>query len=179
MTRHIVLCLTLVIAVVPCSARQTQANDWDTLRFLIGDWVGEGGGQPGQASGGAFSFSSDLQGKVLIRRSYAEYPPSKDKPASRHDDLMVVHRDPAGNGIRAMYFDNEGHVIQYSVTVSQDQRTLTFLSEPAPSAPRFRLIYNKVSEDSLSFEFDIAPPGKPDSFSKYIEGKAHRKQAGN
>jgi hypothetical protein len=179
MARHIVLSLILVTAVLPCSARQSQADGWDTLRFLIGDWVGEGGGQPGQASGGAFSFTSDLQGKVLIRRSYAEYPPSKGQPAYRHDDLMVVHQDPAGKGIGATYFDNEGHVIQYSVTVSQDQRSLTFLSAPAPASPRFRLVYNKVSEDSLSFEFDIAAPGKPDSFSKYIEGKAHRKAAGN
>ena len=145
----------------------------------MGDWAGEGSGQPGQAGGGAFSFGFDLQGKVLVRRSYAEYPPSKDKPSYRHDDLMIVYKDTDGKGTRAIYFDNEGHVIEYSVTFSQDQKTLTFLSEPVASAPRFRLIYTRVKDDVLSFEFDIAPPGKPDSFSRYIEGKAHRKAVGN
>src|SRR5712692_4440664 len=69
-----------------------KADDWGPLQFLVGQWTGEGGGEPGQGSG-SFSFTPDLQGKILVRKNVAEYPPSKEKPAYRHDDLMVIYRD--------------------------------------------------------------------------------------
>jgi hypothetical protein len=58
-----------------------------------------------------------------------------------------------------------------------DQTAVTFISDPFPSAPRFRLTYNKVKNDSMTFHFDIAPPGKPDAFVKYLAGSLHRKPA--
>jgi hypothetical protein len=54
---------------------------------------------------------------------------------------------------------------------------LTFTSAAAPSAPRFRLTYQKESEDRVGVKFEIAPPGKPEEFRVYLEGKA-RKKAG-
>jgi len=44
-----------------------------------------------------------------------------------------------------------------------------------PSSPRYRLTYVKTGSDTLTLRFEIAPPGKPDSFSTYIEAKAKRK----
>ena len=155
-------------------AQQSDRSNWDDWRPLLGKWTAEGGGQPGQASSGGFSFDFDLQSKVLIRRNYSEYPATAGKTASRHDDLMVIFQEP-GRGTRAVYFDNEGHVIHYSASLSEDRKTITFLSETIPAAPRFRLIYTLLKDGSLDVEFDIAPPGKPDSFSKYVEGKALRK----
>ena len=164
----------LLATIAPAVARQPKDTNWDDWRFLLGKWTAEGGGQPGQASTGGFSFDSDLQGKILVRRNYSEYPATGNKPASRHDDLMMVYQEPQ-KGTRAVYFDNEGHVIQYSVSFSEDRKTITFVSDVTPSSPRFRLIYRQLKKDSLSIEFDIAPPGKPDSFSKYVEGTARRK----
>ncbi len=155
--------------------QQPDESKWNEWRFLLGKWVAEGGGQPGQASAGGFSFDFDLQGRVLIRRNYYEYPASASKPASRHEDLMVIYQEPY-NGTRAEYFDNEGHVIHYSVSFSEDKKTITFVSDVFSSAPRFRFIYRQLKDDSLGIEFDIAPPGKPDSFSKYIDGTARRKK---
>ena len=154
-------------------AQQPDGSNWDGWRPLLGKWTAEGGGQPGQAGSGGFSFEHDLQGKVLVRRNYAEYPATAGKKASRHDDLMVIYQEP-GKGTWAVYFDNEGHVIHYSVSLSEDRKTITFLSDALPAAPRFRIIYTLLKDGSLDIEFDIAPPGKPDSFSKYVEGKARR-----
>jgi hypothetical protein len=179
MTRQItILSLLVSMLAVPCSARQVGAASLNDLRPFTGEWVGEGDGGPGQGSG-AFSFSFDLQGKVLVRKNYADYPASKDRPAFRHDDLMIVYPDAGSKGIRAIYFDSESHVIEYSVTVSPDQKTLTFLSDALASAPRYRLVYTRVGDDSLTLEFDIAPPGKPDAFSKYIVAKLRRKPSGS
>ena len=170
-----ILVLTFLLAtMVPAVAQQPKEQNWDDWRFLLGKWTAEGGGQPGQASTGGFSFDSDLQGKVLVRRNYSEYPATGNKAAFRHDDLMVIYREPQ-KGTRAVYFDNEGHAIHYEISVSDDKKTITFVSELIPSTPRFRLIYRRLKDDSLSLEFDIAPPGNPDSFSKYVEGTARRK----
>jgi len=167
--------VTLVLLAAPSAGQQSKDHSWDAWRFLLGDWVGEGDGQPGQASAGGFSFAFDLQGKVLVRRNHAEYAATSDRPAFRHDDLMVIYDDSRGTGKRAIYFDNEGHIIDYTVTVSQDLKTLNFVGDTPATGPRFRFTYYKVADDALRFRFDIAPPGKPDAFTKYIEGTPRRK----
>jgi hypothetical protein len=112
---------------------------------------------------------------VLVRRNRADYPATKERPAFSHTDLMVIYHEPGAQDVRAIYFDNEGHVIHYSVSVAPDQSSVTFLSDTTPTAPRFRFTYNKTKNDSMSFRFDIAPPGKPEAFSKYLEGTLRRK----
>lgn len=166
--------LSVSLSAQPFPVQQPKDNfNWDAYRFLVGEWVGEGAGAPGEASGG-FSFSFELEEKILVRRNRADYPATKDKPAYSHTDLMVIYQEPEGT--RAIYFDNEGHVIRYLVSLSKDQTALVFLSEPSPSAPRFRFTYKKANNDSMTFQFDIAPPGKPEAFSKYLEGSLRRKQ---
>lgn len=65
-----------------------QRTGLDSLQFL----AGSGTGEPGQGVG-EFSFSFDLQDKVLVRKSFAEYPATKEKPAYRHDDMMIIYKD--------------------------------------------------------------------------------------
>lgn len=85
---------------------------------------------------------------------------------------MIVY--PEAGAMRAIYFDNEGHIIRYVVQPSGARQDLVLVSKPLASAPRFRLIYSPVKEDTVSIKFEIAPPGKPDSFSTYVEGIARR-----
>src|SRR5262249_53744865 len=99
-------------------------DPWKPYRFLAGEWTGEGSGDPGKGSGG-FSFAWDLQGKVLVRRNRSEYPATNGRPAMLHEDLMVIYQGEGGGPTRVIYFDSEGHVINYTATFAQDQRTLT------------------------------------------------------
>ena len=153
---------------------QAQAKDdlWEPFRFLIGDWVGEG--KEGQGSG-YFSLTPDLQGKVLLRKNHAELPAANGRPAAVHEDLMVIYKSEDGKSHKAIYFDSEDHVINYTVTSSPDKQTLTFISAAAPHAPPFRLSYQKKAEDRVGIKFEIAPPGKPEEFNTYLEGKARKK----
>jgi hypothetical protein len=153
---------------------QDATSRWAPFRYLLGDWVAEGAGQPGQGAG-EFSFHPDLQNRILVRKSYATYPRTEDRPGFRHDDLMVVYRESDNAPPTALYFDSEGHVIHYSVAASPDNKTIEFVSEASSSSPRYRLTYTKTGSDTLTLKFEIAPPGKPDSFSTYIEAKAKRK----
>jgi hypothetical protein len=145
------------------------AADWGPMGFLVGKWAGEGDGSPG-AGAGAFSFTADVQGKVLIRKSYAEYPATNGRPAFRHDDLTIVYREDGE--LRAIYFDNEDHVIRYTIEAAPDG--VRFVSDSAAKGPRFRLTYTSTGKDTLKLKFEIATPGK--DFSPYIEAKAHRER---
>ena len=165
--------MRLALLLLACSFAFAQSaskpdDRWAPLAFLVGEWTGEGGGGPGQGSGG-FSFLPDQDGKILIRKNRANYPASKDRPAFSHTDLMIVYKEPAEAKLRAIYFDMEDHVIHYTVEPSADGNSVQFVSE------NFRLTYRKAGPDRLALKFEIAPPGKPGVYATYIDATAHRK----
>jgi hypothetical protein len=145
--------------------------NWDAWQFLLGEWIGEGGGAPGQG-GGSMAFHFDLQQQVLLRRNHVDFPATPERAAFAHDDLTVIYLEPGGT-LRAMYFDNEGHVIPYAVIFDED--SIILVSDPEPSAPRFRTTYLKGKAGTVITRFEIAPPGNPDGFAIYVEGTAKRK----
>ncbi len=174
--RSLLLSLCILAAFAadrPPGQNLPQASTWHAWEFLLGEWVGEGGGSPGEGAG-TFSFSTDLQGKVLVRRGHTDFPPTPNRPAFSHDDLIVLYQDEA-KPARAMYFDNEGHVIRYATAFSKDSNSVVFLSDSIPGAPRFRLTYEKRGEGLVEVRFDIAPPGRPDAFLQYLKATARRK----
>jgi hypothetical protein len=156
-----------------CSAQTSPPVSWSKFDFLIGTWDAAGTGSPG-AGTGVFSFNFDLQHRVLLRRSHTEYPADPTRPTFAHDDLMVIYADDQ-QLFRADYYDNEGHVIRYTIEFSADGNTCTFVSESLISRPRFRLTYSKTDKHQLLIKFEIAPPGQPNDFKTYVEGTAQRK----
>lgn len=156
-----------------CAALVAQAPDpFAPVRFLAGDWAGEGAGDPGKGSGDS-SFTFELGGKALVRRSVSAYPARDGRPATRHEDLMTVFAE--GGKLKAFYLDNEGHVIRYDATALDTGEGVVFRSEPGPG-PTFRLTYRSLGADAVSVAFAIAPPGKPDAFTTYVEGTTRRKK---
>jgi|SRR5215475_8282955 len=170
--RQLAIVFLLACSLMAAQA-QTQIKDqWADWEPFLGTWEGTGSGDPGQGRG-EFSFAPELQGAVLVRRNFAEYPASKDNAAYRHDDLMVVYPGAGEKKMRADYWDNEGHVIHYEVELSTGK--LVFVSDPAQAGPRYRLTYVKTGEEELKFTFEIAPPADRNSFKTYIEASARRK----
>jgi hypothetical protein len=153
------------------SAQATRPTALESLDFLLGTWEAAGEGQPGAGSGKAV-FSRDLQDRVMIRRSFAEYPASARGPASRHDDSMVIYATAAG-GIRADYYDNEGHVIRYAVS-SPAPGSAVFVSDIVAGEPRYRLSYTRGLNGLVKGEFAIAAPGKADTFQTYLSWESRR-----
>ena len=132
------------------------ADPWAAFRPLLGEWVGEPSGQPGEPAGATASFTLELDGQVLVRRNHVQFPPRAGEAAGAvHDDLLVIARE--GSALRATFWDNEGHVIRYQVTGAAGAITLE--SEPGPG-PRFRLAYRPLPEGRYAVAFSIAaPPG--------------------
>jgi hypothetical protein len=170
--------LTLMAVLMLCGAAPllpatAQDSSWQEFRSLLGEWVSAG--NPEEGTGG-FTLRPDLQGQILIRRNWANIPASKSRPAAEHQDLMIIYKTTNGNQLRASYFDNEKHIIQYSIKAMPEQKSLVFLSDAGPAEPRFRLTYTLGQDDLLTITFDIAPPGKPDQFMTYLKGTARRKR---
>jgi hypothetical protein len=167
--------LLLLVSFWGIAPVRAAEDPWADFRFLIGTWVN--GGKPEEGTGG-FSFAPDVQGKVLVRRNHADLPARKDRPAAKHEDLMIVYRGPDGQQVKASYFDNEEHVIQYNVSPLPDRKGLVFVSEAEAAAPRFRLTYTKSGEDTVAIKFEFAPPGEGTEFKLYLEGSARRAKSG-
>jgi hypothetical protein len=137
--------------------------------FLQGDWDAVPGSS---GETGAFSFKPGAQGHILVRTNFASYPASAGKPASRHDDLMVMA--PDGDTVHADYFDSEGHVIRYTVRPVGSGEVM-FTSEIKPNEPRYRLRYKSNGDASVAGQFDVAPPGQSESFKPYLTWTGRRR----
>jgi hypothetical protein len=161
--------LAMSAATPPPAAGEPFGPPWTAL---LGSWTGEGEGQPG-AGGGASTFELDLERHVMLRRSHADYPAGAGRPAAHHEDLMVLYPAAAAGPMRAIYFDNEGHVVEYTGSWSADAATLTLTSAASPGSPGFRLVYRVLAPGRMSVSFDVAAPGG-EGFKTYVSGVLRR-----
>ena len=170
----ILLFITLLLTGVNHAFAQNKVVPGPEWNFVLGDWIGDGTGVPGEAKGW-FTFNKDLDGNILIRKNHNVIPANNGKPTAIHDDLLVVYLDNAGALTKAIYFDNENHVINYAISFNPTDKSLTFTSEAQKNMPRFRQTYKATENNGLNIDFEFAPPNQPETFSKYLSGKAHRK----
>jgi hypothetical protein len=174
--KFLLVCGLLILFVIPASAqpadKPAKAEDsWAPFRFLVGDWVGKGSGDPGKGSG-YFSFAPDLDGKILVRKNHAEYPPKEgQKTGAVHDDLLIVY-PKVGGAYSAIYFDNEGHVISYKIPKAEPGNII-FESEGTEKEMRFKLTYALQPDGGVEIGFALAAPGQ--AFKPYLSGLAYRK----
>jgi hypothetical protein len=149
---------------------QTNSN-WDSWYWLLGSWVGEGSGQPGQGSG-EFTFTFDLDKNILVRKSHSEYPAVENKPAIIHDDLLIVYPESSDGTFKAIYFDNESHVINYLVTISENN--IVFTSKKTSESPVFRLTYTLSEKEIVNTKFEMSQDGL--TFMTFIQGNSVKKK---
>jgi hypothetical protein len=167
MKRKFYLTTVLLSLAINCLAQQNDI--WGKWSWLIGDWNGEGSGQPGQGNG-TFSFSFALDRNILIRKSHSEYPAAETKPKIVHNDLLIIYFDSTGNPDKGIYFDNEGHTIFYTVTYVEKSITLT--SNKSRNTPIFRLTYTYLDSETVNTQFELSQDGV--KFIPYIEGKSKK-----
>ncbi len=160
---------TIIFYGIIATGFSQQKPSWDQWKWLMGDWAGEGNGKPG-AGGGTFSFKLDLDQNVLIRKSHSEYPAADNKSKVIHDDLMVIYPTSSGIPSKAIYFDNEGHTINYSISYSEKMIILT--SDKIPNIPVFRLTYSLIDNETVNTKFEMSEDGE--NFFTYVEGKSKK-----
>jgi hypothetical protein len=159
----------LTFALVPAIAQTATTpaiSPWAGLEFLNGTWTAAAQGSAGASTSGTDAFRSELGGHVLAR--YSTKDAGCKGPASfdcEHADMLYVYEDAPGRPLKAIYFDNEGHVIHYDVTTPKPAAAI-FLSEPGPG-PRFRLEY-ELKGSVMNGKFQIQMPGQSD-WKSYLE----------
>jgi hypothetical protein len=172
--------VALLLVIVPASVglaqtppKPPQPPFSPAWQAVLGEWVGVGSGQPGSGEG-TFAFRLELDDRIIVRKNHNDIAAAAGQPAAAHDDLMLIYPTDRVAEWRALYADNEGHVIYYRARWSADGKKLTFQSDINTGQPRYRLTYSVVSADEVVIGFEIAPPGKPDAFKSYLTGKARR-----
>ncbi|MCU1233890.1 MAG: hypothetical protein JWP63_1857 [Candidatus Solibacter sp.] len=165
-----------VLLLLSACAWSQPPDRFQSLRFLIGEWTGTGGGADTGQGAGAYTFLPELDGKVLVRRSSSDYPTANGRPAIHHVDVMTVYLEADGKAPEAIYFDNEGHVIHYAIEIDAAGKVARFVSPVQAGQPRYRLTYREMAADVDTGQFEVAPPGKPEAFTKYLEWSARRKK---
>ncbi len=167
----ITLLIIVGLSTIVSAQTEPKSDAWSSWRFLVGEWVSSP--DPSGSTGGV-TFSMDLNEKIMLCRNHAEYPATEKSPAINYQNLGVIFHE-GDKPVQASFFDNEGHVIRYVAQFSKAEDTLALTSDALASAPRFRLSYIKLGGDSLKVNFDIAPPGQPDTFMPYRTGVIRKK----
>jgi hypothetical protein len=157
------LLLVLSIGLASAQTPQKKADPLQPFGFLLGKWNGTGGGQPGSGMG-AFSYDAELDGHILVRHNYAECNGTN----LRHDDLLIVYLEDSP---RAIYFDSEGHVIRYRVTIPS-AGSVVFESDGSQPGPRYRLSY-VLKGAGLEGMFEIAESASA-AYKKYLSWTAKK-----
>jgi len=170
MSTAMLVVLLPLLATPPAQSPDAAARDpLSALTPLLGRWIAEPDPKAPGVTGWT-TFSREAGDKVVLRKNLASYPARDGKPASEHDDLMVVFVEEGK--LRAEYWDSEGHVIRYEVQSPAKDR-LVFLSEARAGTPRFRLTYAWPAAGRLDLTFEVAPPGATE-FRPYISARLRR-----
>jgi hypothetical protein len=156
--------LLVIVALVSMTGgiRAQAAGPLAPLDFLIGRWdaIPDASG-----SLGTCTFALSLQDQVIVRTNHADTAAVAGRPASKHDDLMVIYVE--GKMLKADYYDNESHVIRYRLQ-SRGPNDVVFQSEATASEPGYRLSYVLQSDGTVTGQFEFAQPGEPDAWSAYL-----------
>ena len=119
------------------------------------------------STSGTYTFRRELGNHILARHvtkdAVCKGPADFD---CEHSDLLYVYEDAPGQPLKAIFFDNEGHVIHYDVS-APDATTAVFLSEASSPGPRFRLTY-QLKGIVMSGKFQMQMPGQTD-WKTYLE----------
>lgn len=168
------LLLILAAAAGAQSAPPSATDSWSDLAFLEGTWQAKATGDAGVTAMGTYSFKPELGDHILARHSTSaagcKGPATFD---CEHGDLLYIYRDAPGQPLKAIYFDNEGHVIHYDVS-TPTPATAIFLSDGSQPGPQFRLSY-ELKGVVMAGKFQMRMPGQTEwkSYLEWSGPKAH------
>jgi hypothetical protein len=174
MLRRIGVVFALAFFLAPYVPAQSKPDPFAALSFLLGTWEAKTVNNPSVTSSGTYAFRTELNGHILARHSFKDSSGCKG-PSDfncEHGDLLYIYSDAPGQPLRAIYFDNEGHVIHYTVNVT-DAMTAELISDSAQPGPQFRLLY-ELKGKIMSGKFQIRLPGQQ-QWKSYLEWTGSRK----
>lgn len=167
--------LALLVFAVPLVAQVSStapANPLKSLDFLEGTWEARTqAGSAGATSSGTYTFKRQLGDHILVRSSHSSACKGPETFDCEHRDLLYVFEDSPGQALKAIYFDNEGHVIHYDVSTPTATSAI-FLSEASRPGPQFRLVYD-LKDGTMAGKFQMRTLGQTE-WKSYLEWSGSR-----
>lgn len=137
------------------------SGKWKPIRFLLGDWSGEGTGF-GRRSSVLHTYEFILQEQFIHSRTIAKFEPeSRDAEGEVHEDWGFFSYDPQRQTIVFREFLSEGYVnAHFLETVEPPTDTLVFSSESCEGAGgmRVRLTIRVTGQDEYEMALELAQP---------------------
>jgi hypothetical protein len=144
---------------------------WEPLSFLIGEWEGEGSGQPGSGQYKR-TYQLVLNDRYIFEHNKSTYPPQERNPSGEvHENWGFISYDKGRKAFIYRQFHMEGFVNQYILeSHSPDFLTFSFVSESIENIPagwRAKESYQVITPDEFIETFELSEPGK--DFEVYTE----------
>jgi len=130
-----------------------EKSKLERYSWLLGEWQNDSKEKTNQAMV-KFSFTYDLARKIIIRRSSSQYPEIGKKVDFLHEDLMIIYPDQAGKPDKAVYFDNEGHIINYKISFSG--RSVIFNNYDRGNNPAYRITYTQTDDGNIRWMTEMS-----------------------
>lgn len=172
----------LLLAALLCPlliTAQTNPKDslWIPFKLFIGEWVGEGGGDPGTGKYER-SYAFVLNNNFIEIKNKSTYAPTEKYPAGEvHEDIGYFSYDKILKQFMLRQFHAEGFVNEYALdSISPSGKTIVFTTiriENIPAGWRARETYRLTGENEMEELFELAEPGK--EFTTYSKTLFRRK----
>lgn len=161
-------------------SRKTPWDKWETLRYFLGSWEGQGSGKPGN-SRCERSYELVLNDQFIRVTSRSVYPPQELNPEGEiHDEIGFFSYDGVREKFVFREFHVEGYVNQYTFEPQwKDDRTLEMVSEAIENFNpgwRARTTYEILSENVFRETFDLSGPGR--EWACFITNEMKRVRSG-
>ena len=160
-------------------AQMTKKDStWLPLKPFLGQWVGEGGGEPGKGTYER-SYQFILNKNFIEIKNKSTYQPTDKNPKGEvHEDIGYFSYDKSIQKFKLRQFHIEGFVNEFVLdSISADKKTIVFVTvaiENIPNGFRAKETYHLISENEIEEIFELAEPGK--EFQVYSRVKLIRKK---
>ncbi len=144
----------------------SSPDPWKSLAFLQGTWDAKSQGPAGTTTDGTYTFGLELNNHVMARHGGTAACKAAGSFDCDHTDLFYIYQNAPNQPLKAIYFDNEGHVIHYNVS-TPTATSVVFLSDTAQPGPQFRLTY-ELTGSVMAGKFQMHMPGQSE-WRSYLE----------
>lgn len=128
----------LILVTSIWSYGQTQKRDstWMPIKYFVGSWKGEGGGEPGMGKYER-SYQFILNNNFVEVKNKSTYPPTDKNPKGEvHEDIGYIIYDKGQQNFLLRQLHVEGFVNDYVLdSISADKRTLVFVTKEIVNIP--------------------------------------------
>lgn len=138
-----------------------QTNQFEKIKFIIGDWSGTGSGFGNNKSKIESSFQPVMDGNYIEVKNESWFEPTEHNPAGEHHlDKGFISYDNSRKLIILRAFYSEGYFNQYVLNDSISTENMLvfeteFIENFVPNG-KAKLTIRKISENEIETVFDVS-----------------------